>query len=127
MAYASTHEVERELPGGPGAFGINESDWDAALADYIADASETVDDLAGQTFDDADPPGVVTESVIRLVRSRLARIREDGLSSEQTAAGSQFSYTDPGRTRRDVKQQLREAGHVKSRRSTHVTTPGSDA
>lgn len=110
MGYISQASLEPRLYGDAAYYGVDPADWGGLLEDLIDEASDEVDDIAGQTFSESNPPSVVRKGTVKLVRKGLHDIREQGLSSESDAAGNQQSYLDPGAVRDDVKQELRDAG-----------------
>lgn len=55
------------------------------------------------TYGFEEPPGDIRDAVIRLVRSRLERIKSDGLGSESMPTGQSADYRPPEEIHADVK------------------------
>lgn len=114
--YVEPDRLELELTYEAHDFGIeSDSEWNALLSDALEAASERIDGWTddGVEWHDADDtvPFVVREAVIRLARLRIASIKEDGLSSETTAAQASMSYRPSQEIRDEVKTALDEAGY----------------
>lgn len=116
--YVSPEALARELQYTaadiPGVAG--ETEWSALLTTAVETESERVGIYANNVEtanewrpDDATIPLVVREAVIRLARARIARIREDGISSESLVSGASYDYRPPADLRNEVKATLDEA------------------
>ena len=105
--YVSQDELEAELSFDPDAFPAD--DWDDLVTRLLAQESERVEgpDYANREWDDADDvPGPVFDGIVRLVRSRLQRIKADGVESESTVSGQSLSYRPPEAVRADVQSAV---------------------
>ena len=104
--YVTTDALQDELPFDEAAFPTID-DWAGLLERLLDEESERIEgsDYADRTFDE-DVPGPVKDGVIRLVRSRLDRIKTDGLETESLSDGSSYGYRPPEAVRADVRSAV---------------------
>ena len=113
--YATLAEFNRECPYGPEDFGLSDEEWYALVTEKLEQESERVEAWITDEYRDrevGDVPRLIRAAVIRLTRTVIAQIGEDGLSSEALASGAQYSYRPPKEIRDDVREELVDAGYV---------------
>lgn len=105
--YVTYDELDRELAYSAADFNLSESEWQSLLADKLEQESERVERYLGtdeyREYD--DPPMLIEAAVIRLTRSIIHQIEEDGLSSESIGDHSE-SYRPLGDIRAEVRDEL---------------------
>lgn len=134
--YVSPDELERELALSQDDTGLTETEWSELLTDKLEQESERVEAYAGEQWRDAaeaDVPRVIEGATIRLTRSVLHQIEEDGLSSENVGDHSE-SYRAPAAIRAEVRAELADAGYggetsglTRNTDRTITVTPGSES
>lgn len=113
--YVTVETLKRELTLTPERVGLNDSEWQEMLGDFVETETERVerDDYAGVRYRDLpstdDVPGIVREAVIRLSRARAHAIEQDGLSNENVGDGSSYTYRSLAEVRQEVKAELQAA------------------
>lgn len=120
--YVTPEQFERELDGKPSNYGIEPSEWTQFLTDKLEQESERVEKWTGQKWRSApqsDVPRLIQAAVIRLTRSILNQIEEDGLTSESVGDHSE-KYRPLSEIRNEVQQSLAEAGYEKPAESDGV-------
>ena len=110
--YVSADEFARELPYSHEDSGMTESEWSTLLTDKLEQESARVEAWVDESFRDenATVPFAVRGAVIRLTRSVIGQIEEDGLSSEKVGDHSE-SYRPPGELREEIRTELGEVGY----------------
>lgn len=109
--YATPSELEREITYSANSVELSENEWHELLTDKLKQESERVDGYTGTDFrTEAEAPWIIKAAVIRLTRSVLSQIEEDGLTSESVSDRSE-NYRPPGEIRSEVRQELADAGY----------------
>ena len=108
--YVTPDAFERELAYSAGDFNLSASEWSALLSDKLEQESERVEGYLGtdEYRDATETPPLIEGATIRLTRSVINQIEEDGLSSESVGDHSE-SYRPPSEIRAEVRDELAEA------------------
>lgn len=109
--YVTPSELEREITYTANSTELSEVEWNELLTDKLKQESERVDGYTETTFrNESKVPLVIKAAVIRLTRSVLAQIEEDGLTSESVTDRSE-NYRPPSEIRSEVRLELADAGY----------------
>lgn len=109
--YATPSELEREITYSANSVELSENEWHELLTDKLKQESERVDGYTGTDFrTETEAPWIIKAAVIRLTRSVLAQIEEDGLTAESVSDRSE-NYRPPSEIRSEVRLELADAGY----------------
>lgn len=111
--YITAEKFERELPYSHENTDLSETEWDQLIEDKLKQESERVEGYSGQKWREApegDVPRLIEGAVIRLTRSVINQIEEDGLSSEKIDDHTE-QYRPPSAIRAEVRAELADAGY----------------
>ena len=109
--YVSSEKFEIELVYSAEDFGLSDGEWSSLLGDKLEQESERVEEYTGEKWrTDDSVPWLVRAAVIRLTRSVINQIEEDGLDSEKVGDHSE-KYRPPSEIRAEVREELAEGGY----------------
>lgn len=110
--YVDADTIDREVSQTPVELGFAEEDWQTLLTDKAEQETARVEGWTDVNYraEDADVPFVIRAAVIRLVRSIVHQIHEDGLQQESAEDRSEI-YRPPRAIRSEVRDELAEVGY----------------
>lgn len=110
--YVTASTLDTEISYTRQGFGLTQNEWTDLLERKCKQETERVESWIDQSWrpDDADVPFVIRAAVIRLARSTIHQIEEDGLEQESAEDRSEI-YRPPQAIREEVRTELGEAGY----------------